>query len=75
MIHYYTELLGMRATITREDALLDEDKTELDARARKAEKEKKILEERLNAMQEQMREIRAVAREMKSASTTSNGLC
>jgi len=60
MIHYYTELLGMRDTITREDVLLDEDKTELEARARKAEEEKRILEERLGAIQEQMREILGV---------------
>lgn len=60
MIKYYTEFLGMRDTITEEDLLLPGEKTAVEKRAEKAEAEKKILEERLERMQEQMREIHGV---------------
>lgn len=66
MIKYYTEFLGMRDTITEEDLLLPGEKTAVERRAEKAEAEKKILEERLERMQEQMREIHSVVREMKA---------
>lgn len=57
MIHYYTELLGMRDTITREDLYLGEEKTELDQRLAKTEAEKHILEEELETMRNDMQAI------------------
>jgi integrase len=56
-IHYYSELLGMKDTIREEDILIDTTKTELEQRLTKTEKEKEILNERLKALEEQMRGI------------------
>ena len=44
-IHYYSELLGMKDTISEEDLLMDVTKTELEKRIEQAEKKSKILEE------------------------------
>ena len=46
-IHYYSEFLGMKDTITEEDMLIDVIKTEIEKRLTKSERENEILQERL----------------------------
>jgi len=62
-IHYYSELLGMRDTISEEDLLIDVTKTEIEKRLTKAEKEKEILKERVSAMEEQMKKVLMLVKE------------
>mgnify|MGYP001559350502 CR=1 FL=1 len=56
-IHYYSELLGMKDTISEEDLFVDVTKTELEQRLEKAEKDNLVLQERLNTTEQQMAEI------------------
>jgi integrase len=56
-IHYYSELLGMRDTISEEDMLIDITKTELEKRLERSEREKEIIKERMNTMEMQMAKI------------------
>ncbi len=56
-IHYYSELLGMKDTITEDDLLIDITKTEIEQRLQKTEKEKEILQERLNSLEGYMKII------------------
>ena len=56
-IHYYTELLGMRDTISESDMLVAVEKTALEKRLDQAERDKQVLHERLDAMQHQMAKI------------------
>jgi integrase len=56
-IHYYSEMLGMKDTISEEDMLIDITKTELEQRVTKTENEKEVLNERLQALEKQMGEI------------------
>ena len=48
-IHYYSELLGMKDTITEEDMLIDLTKTEIEKRLLKTEQENEILKEKFEA--------------------------
>jgi integrase len=48
-IHYYSELLGMKDTISEEDMLIDLTKTEIEKRLLKTEQENEILKDKLNA--------------------------
>ncbi len=56
-IHYYSELLGMRDTIMEEDLLIDVTKTEIEQRLTKSENEKEILQERIQILEGQMKDI------------------
>ncbi|MFH1451950.1 MAG: tyrosine-type recombinase/integrase [archaeon] len=56
-IHYYSELLGMKDTISEEDLLIDITKTEIEKRLEKSEKEKGMLQERVENMEGQMQQI------------------
>lgn len=56
-IHYYSELLGMRDTITEEDMLMDIGKTELERQLVRAENDKDILKERVEILEKQMEVI------------------
>ena len=56
-IHYYSELLGMKDTIQEEDLLVDVTKTEIEKRLEKSEREKELLQERLDNMEGQMGKI------------------
>ena len=56
-IHYYSELLGMRDTISEEDLLIDLTKTEIEQRLEKSEKDKNILNERVDYLEAQMKQI------------------
>lgn len=54
-IHYYSELLGMRDTITEEDMLMDVTKSEIEKQLVKSENEKDILAERVEILERQMK--------------------
>jgi integrase len=46
MIHYYTEFLGMKDTITEEDLLIDITKTEIEKQLQEEQKRSQLLEEK-----------------------------
>lgn len=56
-IHYYSELLGMKDTISEEDLLVDVTKTEIEKRLVKTEKENALLQEQVKELQKQFGEI------------------
>ena len=56
-IHYYSELLGMRDTISEEDMLVDVTKMELEKRIDKFEKENQLLKEDNEQMKLQIAKI------------------
>ncbi|PIN88972.1 hypothetical protein COU60_04825 [Candidatus Pacearchaeota archaeon CG10_big_fil_rev_8_21_14_0_10_34_76] len=56
-IHYYSELLGMRDTISEDDMLIDITKTEIEQKLQKAEKEKELMQEQLTTLQRQVAKI------------------
>jgi len=56
-IHYYSEMLGMRDTITDEDLLTDLTKTEIEKRLLKTENEKEVLKDRMQILETQMKDI------------------
>lgn len=60
MIHYYTEFLGMRDTITDEDLVTAPERSAIEQRLAQTEREKALLEEQLHALQGQMNEILGV---------------
>ncbi len=53
-IHYYSELLGMRDTITQDDLILSEEKTELEKNLKQTKRDKQILEDRMKTIEEKM---------------------
>jgi hypothetical protein len=57
-IYYYSELIGMRDTISESDLLIDVTKTELEKRLANEEKENSLLKERVEVMENQMKEMR-----------------
>lgn len=57
-IHYYSELLGMRDTISEEDMLVDLTRTEIEQRLLRAEKDKEIMNEKMNAMDLELIELK-----------------
>lgn len=63
-IHYYSELLGMRDTISEDDLLIDITKTEIEKKLIKSEKEKEVLKERVDALENQMKEILKYTKEL-----------
>lgn len=56
-IHYYSELLGMKDTISEEDLLVDTTKTEIEKRLNQTERENEILKDKVALMEKQMLEI------------------
>jgi hypothetical protein len=61
MIHYYTEFLGMKDTITDEDMLVDVSRTEIEKRLEQAERRNTILQDKLQTMENQMVRILAAS--------------
>ena len=59
-IHYYSELLGMKDTITEEDMLLDLTKTEIEKRLLKTEQENEILKENLETHNSEVRKLKTL---------------
>jgi len=60
-IHYYSELLGMKDTISEEDLLIDTTKTEIQIKMDRTEQENNLLNERVKAMEEQMKKMNEIA--------------
>lgn len=56
-IHYYSEFLGMKDTISEEDLLIDVTKTEIEKRLEKSEKRSQMLEEDNEQMRIQLAKI------------------
>jgi len=56
-IHYYSELLGMKDTITEDDMLIDITKTEIEKQLTKSENKNEILQERIGMLEKQMKII------------------
>lgn len=56
-IHYYSEMLGMRDTITDEDLLTDLTKTEIEKQLSNSEKKNRILNDRMQILEGQMKTI------------------
>lgn len=56
-IHYYSELLGMKDTISQEDLLVDTTKTELEKRLSHAEKENDILKDKVGYLETKFAEV------------------
>ncbi len=63
-IHYYSEMLGMKDTITEEDLLVDVTKTEIEKRLGKTEREKELLQERIDRLEQQMKEMQQLTDQM-----------
>jgi integrase len=57
-IHYYSELLGMRDTITEDDVLLDVTKAEIEKELEKTKKDNLILCEKVESLEKDMSMIR-----------------
>ncbi|MDP8211678.1 MAG: tyrosine-type recombinase/integrase [Candidatus Zapsychrus exili] len=60
-IHYYSELLGMRDTISEEDMLIDTTKTELEKDLDSTKRQNEILQERIELMEIQMAKFEKIA--------------
>jgi len=60
-IHYYSELLGMRDTITEDDMLIDTTKTELEKDLESTKRQNEILQERMELMEIQMAKFEKLA--------------
>lgn len=56
-IHYYSELIGMKDTISEEDLFVDLTKTDIEKRLMKAEQERELFKEKLRIMEKQMEQI------------------
>jgi hypothetical protein len=63
-IHYYSELLGMKDTISEEDLFVDTTKTELEQRLDKSQKDNEVLKDRVESMETQMKEILGLVKGM-----------
>lgn len=63
-IHYYSELLGMRDTISEDDMFIDITKTEIEQKLQKAEKEKELMQEQLTSLQLQVAKIGELTKQL-----------
>jgi len=63
-IHYYSEMLGMKDTISEEDMLVDITKMELEKRIDKTEKENQLLKEDNEVMKIRLNEIAKLTAEL-----------
>jgi integrase len=58
MVNYYTKFLGMKDTISQDDLLLDsEAKTKLELQLEKERKTRTLMEERLQAQEQQLKDV------------------
>ncbi len=60
MIHYYTEFLGMKDTVTEDDLYTDSEKSVCERKEERAEAEKRKLEDELSVLHRQMDQILGV---------------
>lgn len=56
-IHYYSELLGMKDTISEDDMLVDLTKTEIEKKLENSEKRNELLQDRIKTMELQIAKI------------------
>lgn len=56
-IHYYSDMLGMRDTINEDDMLIDLSKTEIEKQLVQAENKNEVMQDRIEALERQMKEI------------------
>jgi len=64
-IHYYSELLGMKDTISEDDLLLENDKNEIEKELVKTKKEKDMMQEQINALQDQFTQVAGMLKQLK----------
>ncbi len=57
MIHYYTEFLGMKDTITQDDMYVDITKTQLEKQIQEEQKKRNELEEKYNLIERRLKAI------------------
>ncbi len=76
MIHYYTELLGMKDTIKEEDMYVDVTKTELEKEIakikRESKKQKKETQEMAKSNKEMIKKFEAYMKKMQKLNVTEN---
>lgn len=65
-IHYYSELLGMKDTINENDMLIDITKTEIEKKLEKSEKEKLIMQDRINNIEMDLANMKELVKYLKS---------
>ncbi len=53
-IHYYSEMLGMKDTISQDDLILSEEKTEIERNLKESNTEREILQDRIIAIEEKV---------------------
>lgn len=73
-IHYYSEMLGMKDTISEDDLLIDTTKTELEKRMNKLEQENEILVEKIKNFEKYFKIVDQMADGMKDKTNTINQL-
>jgi integrase len=71
-IHYYSELLGMRDTISEQDLMLDVNKSEIEKELVRTQNEKNILQEQINVLQGQFAEVASMLKQLKVAGLNLN---
>jgi hypothetical protein len=54
-IHYYSEFLGMRDTISEDDMLIDITKTELEKKIERSDREKELMKDEIGSMKMQIK--------------------
>ena len=65
-IHYYSELLGMKDTISEEDLLIDVTKTEIEKRLMKTEQRAEFLREDIEQLKSQMQKVMELVIQLES---------
>lgn len=65
-IHYYSELLGMRDTISQDDLLLDNTKADIERELVKTKNEKEMMQEQINVLQKQILDVADIRSQLKS---------
>jgi integrase len=66
-IHYYSELLGMKDTISEGDLLLDNNKTEIEKELIKTKSEKEIMQEQIDDLQNKFSEVSSLLKQLRVA--------
>lgn len=66
-IHYYSELLGMKDTISEDDMLVDVTRTELEQKIERSGKENDVLKERITNLELHLAEFVEVSNQMRMA--------
>ncbi len=72
-IHYYSELLGMKDTITEDDLLVDVTRTEIERKLEKSEKEKDLMRDEIQTLRMQMVQISELTKQLHSQIKTEGG--